>query len=144
MITTLLELKLVACALVAVTLPVKLPVTLVAVTLPVRLPTTSPTKCPDRLVAVTLPLTSPTTLPMTVPIKLALNVGLATLLLNVIPGLIVTNPGNGGFGVNVGSALNVAYVKLPNCTFTILWNVPLIAASSTVIGIVPLIPCCFV
>ena len=107
-IATLPELKLVACAVVAVTLPVKLPVTFVAVTLPVKLPVTSPVKRPDKLVAITLPLTSPTTLPITVPYKLALNVGLATLLLKVIPGLIVTNPGNGGFGVNVGSALNVA------------------------------------
>ena len=58
-ITTLVLLKFVACTVVALMLPVRLPLKVVATTLPVRLPATLPVNVPVRVVATTFPCTVP-------------------------------------------------------------------------------------
>ena len=88
--------------------------------------------------------TSPVTSPVKLPVTDALIVAPATLLLKVIPGLIVVNPGIAGVAVNVGSLLTVANITLPNFNFIILCVTPLTPASLTVSGIAPASPCALV
>ena len=118
--------------------------------LPVRLPTTGPVNAPLIVDAITFPVTvvAVTVVACTLPVKLPTTfvfiVAPAMVLLIVIPGLILGNPVPSPEGTKDASALNVAITRLPNCNFNMLCGSPVVTASSTVTGTIPLTPCDFV